>query len=168
MFELVRPQMDLYAEWLEAHREWGPGTHEDGFAIGQDADVDTEQGFRAWVDRLHRDPGELWWVVEDGRVLGGATFRSLDDERLPRLGHVSYGIRPSARGRGAASWALGELLTYAAGRGVDPVLAVCRDDNVGSIATLEHFDATLQETKDDDGVRVRHYALSTARFRPLH
>lgn len=163
MLELVRPQVDLYEAWSEAHREWGPGEHEDGFGIGQDADVDSERGFREWVDRLLHEPGDLWWVVEDGRVLGGVTFRSLSDERLARLGHVSYGIRPSARGRGVASWALGEILTHAATLGVDPVFAVCRDDNAGSIATLEHFGATLLETKDDDGVRVRHYALSATR-----
>ena len=162
MLELVRPQAELYDEWSEAHREWGPGTHEDGFAIGEN-DVDTERGFRAWVDRLLSDPGDLWWVVEDGRVLGGGTFRSLDDERVSRLGHVSYGIRPSARGRGVATWALGEMLDYGAKLGVDPVLAVCRDDNAGSIATLEHFGAVLRETTDDDGVRVRHYALPATR-----
>lgn len=159
----MRPRVDLYAEWLEAHREWGPGSHEDGFAIDESIDVDTEPGFRAWVDRLLRGPGDLWWIIEDGRVLGGATFRSLDDERLPRLGHVSYGIRPSARGRGVATWALGELLAHAARQGVEPVLAVCRDDNVGSIATLEGSGAVLQEIKDDEGVRVRHYTLSVTR-----
>ncbi|MBO4160576.1 hypothetical protein [Micromonospora antibiotica] len=31
MPELIAPAVQLYDAWREAHAEWGPGWHEDGF-----------------------------------------------------------------------------------------------------------------------------------------
>lgn len=159
MFELVRPRAELFDAWSRAHREWGPGAHEDGFGIGVDDDVDTVEGFRTWITRTGQDSGELWWIVEDGEVLGGIALRAADDERVQRLGRFGYGVRPSARGRGVATWALGEVLRHAASSGIDPVLAFCLDDNAGSIATLEHHGATLEAVEQHGAVRVRRYAI---------
>lgn len=159
MFELTRPNPELFEGWSEAHREWGPGLHEDGFGIGPGDDVDTVEGFRAWVARIERDSGQLWWIVENGKVLGGIALRAADDERVHRFGHIGYGVRPSARGRGVATWALREVLARAAASGIDPVLAFCRADNAGSIATLEHHGAKLEAFEQHGTVRVRRYAI---------
>ncbi len=159
MFELVRPRADLFGEWGEAHREWGPGLHEDGFGITSDDDVETVEGFRDWVARVKQGPAELWWIVEDGEVLGGIALRAADDERVQRFGHLGYGVRPSARGRGVATWAIGEVLRHAASLGIDPVVAFCLDDNAGSIATLEHHGATLEAVEHHGTARVRRYAI---------
>jgi predicted acetyltransferase len=166
MLELLPPQVELRDAWTEAHREWGPGLHEDGFGISAQDDVDSEHGFREWIDRLNHSRGSLWWIVENGQVLGGIALRSPDDERVGLFGHVGYGVRPSARGRGVATWALGQTLERAAGMGIDPVLAVCRDDNAASIATISHFDATLLSTEQHGEVRVRRYALAAAHVVP--
>jgi predicted acetyltransferase len=117
------------------------------------------RGFRAWVAQINRGPGDLWWIVEDGEVLGGIALRAPDDGRVERFGHIGYGVRPSARGRGVATWALGEVLRRAASSGIDPVLAFCLDDNAGSIATLEHHGATLEAVEQHEAVRVRRYAV---------
>lgn len=159
MFELVKPRAELFEAWSEAHREWGPGLHEDGFGIGSDDDVDTDKGFRDWVARIEQGPGELWWIVEDGKVLGGIALRAADDERVQRFGHIGYGVRPSVRGRGVASWALGKVLRHAESLGIDPVLALCLDDNAGSIATLERHGATLEAIERHGTVRMRRYAI---------
>jgi predicted acetyltransferase len=46
--------------------------------------------------------------VEGDRVPGGIAMRhELDDVLLHAGGHIGYGIRPSARRRGLATWALG-------------------------------------------------------------
>lgn len=159
MIELVRPRTELFEAWAEAHRAWGPGLHEDGFGISADDDVNTFEGFRAWIARAQQDSGELWWIVEGGEVLGGIALRSADDERVHRFGHIGYGIRPSARGRGVATWALGEVLRHAASSGIDPVLAFCLDNNAASIATLEHHGAELEAVEQHGHVRVRRYAI---------
>ncbi|PZE32231.1 MULTISPECIES: GNAT family N-acetyltransferase [unclassified Curtobacterium] len=167
MLELVRPQTALYEAWAEAHAEWGPGVHEDGFGITAQDDVGDEDGFRTWVGRLHARPGALWWIVEDGRVLGGIALRAPGDAAgVQRFGHVGYGIRPSARGRGVATWALGQVLAHASRVGIDPVIAVCRDDNDGSIGVLEHYDAVLLSTERRGGVRLRRYAIARSHRRP--
>ena len=166
MLELVRPQTALHEAWAEAHAEWGPGLHEDGFGIAAHDDVDSDDGFRTWVGRLRAEPGVLWWIVEDGQVLGGIALRAPGDPSVQHLGHVGYGIRPSARGRGVATWALGQVLAHAARVGIDPVVAVCRDDNAGSIGTLEHYDAVLLATELREGTRLRRYAISRSHKRP--
>lgn len=159
MFELVKPHAELFGAWSEAHREWGSGLHEDGFGIGSNDDVDTVEGFRDWIARIEQDSGELWWIVEDGEVLGGIALRAADDDRVHRFGHIGYGVRPSARGRGVATWALGEVLRHAAALGIDPVLAFCLDNNAASIATLERHGATLDAVEQHTTARVRRYAI---------
>lgn len=102
MLELVRPQTALYEAWAEAHSEWGPGAHEDGFGITAHDDVGDEDGFRTWVGRLHARPGALWWIVEDGRVLGGIALRAPGDAAgVQRFGQSGTGSAPR---RGAEAW----------------------------------------------------------------
>jgi len=159
VIELVRPRVELFEAWSEAHREWGPGLHEDGFGIGSEDEVDTLEGFQAWIAWTQQSSGELWWIVEDGKVLGGIALRSADDERVHRFGHIGYGIRPSARGRGMATWAVDEVLRHAESSGINPVLAFCLDANAASIATLEHHGAKLEAVEQHGDVRVRRYAI---------
>lgn len=166
---LVRPRFGLRDGWTDAHREWGPGLHEDGFGIGPQDDVDTEDGFRAWVGALRHDPADTWWIVEGDIVLGGIALRHGDDQdaRIRRHGHLGYGIRPSARGRGIAAWAVRQVLVHAAAIGIDPVIAVCRDDNAGSVAVLEGFTSEWTDTEQHGDVRVRRFALRATGTSPL-
>ncbi|GAA1671601.1 GNAT family N-acetyltransferase [Kribbella yunnanensis] len=141
---LVEPSVDLYDAWWEAHEEWGPGLHEDGFGVAATDDVDSPDGFVAWVARLQASSGTCRWIVEDGRVLGGIALRH---ELNERTGHIGYGIRPSARGRGLATWALGEILNEARARGMARVLLVCVDDNEASARTIERNGGVLEEVR---------------------
>ncbi|WCN84150.1 hypothetical protein [Micromonospora sp. LH3U1] len=55
MPELVAPTVHLHAAWLEAHDEWGPGLHEDGFGLRSTDEVRSPEGFdlcparRYWI-----------------------------------------------------------------------------------------------------------------------
>src|ERR1700722_4908929 len=81
MPELIPPTARLHAAWLEAHAEWGPGQHEDGFGLHPSDEVDSPAGFAAWLTRLASQPDPAQraaghrclyrWIVEDDRVLGG-------------------------------------------------------------------------------------------------
>jgi hypothetical protein len=53
VLQLIHPTASLYEAWMEAHLEWGPGLHEDGFGLTATDDVDTVDGFTRWVDQLH-------------------------------------------------------------------------------------------------------------------
>ena len=136
---LVAPSDDLATEWREAHAEWGPGFHEDGFGLTADDDVSSAQGFSDWVERLRGDAECTYrWIVNGERVVGGIALRHGNDAEIERLGHIGYGVRPSERGPGVATWAVREMLMLAAGMGMTGVTAVCEVDNAASIATLEH------------------------------
>ncbi|MFF1820079.1 GNAT family N-acetyltransferase [Kribbella sp. NPDC058245] len=141
---LVEPSTDLYDAWREAHVEWGPGLHEDGFGLAASDDVESAEGFAAWVARVRAGEGTSRWIVEDGRVLGGIGLRHQLNERT---GHIGYGVRPSARGRGVASWALGAILREARVLGMRRVLVVCLDDNPWSARTIERNGGVLDEIR---------------------
>ncbi len=134
--DLVAPTTRLHAAWLDARDEWGPGVHEDGFGLHPSDEVDSPEGFAAWVARRCDEPGSVCrWIVEDDRVLGGIALRLGPGDFVRRFGHIGYGIRPSARRRGLATWALGRMLVEA--RGLDRVLVVCEDGNAASMRTIE-------------------------------
>ena len=173
MAELIPPTTRLHAAFLDCRDDWGPGLHEDGFGLGADDDVESPGGFAAWVDeRLRRThpvgtpcPAERHatprWIVEDGRVLGGIALRHVFDDEL---GHIGYGIRPSARRRGLASWALGEMLVEArAALGVDRVLIPCLAGNLASARTIERNGGVLEGFRDSPHGPVRRYWIDLGR-----
>jgi predicted acetyltransferase len=143
---LIEPTVDLYEAWLDAHRDWGPGVHEDGFGLDARDEVGSPKGFAAWVARLRAesDRGTCRWIVEDGRVQGGIALRHRLNERT---GHIGYGIRPSARGRGLATWALGQMLCQAQVLTIDRVLVVCASQNLASAKTIEKTAASSTKSE---------------------
>jgi predicted acetyltransferase len=170
MTELVLPTTDLQAAFLDCRDEWGPGSHEDGFGLDPDDDVDSPEGFAAWVGqriRLTHGAGEPCpaerhssprWIVEDGRVLGGIVLR----HHFDRLGQIGYGLRPSARRRGIMHWALGEMLTEArVVLGLDRVLIPCLADNLASARTIESRGGVLEGIHHFEHASVRHYWVTT-------
>ncbi|MFR9779153.1 GNAT family N-acetyltransferase [Micromonospora sp. MS34] len=173
MPELVAPTVGLHAAWLGAHAEWGPGVHEDGFGLRPTDEVGPPAGFAAWVARLtdQSDPAKpldadrvhctYRWIVEDDRVLGGIALRhELNDRLLHGGGHIGYGIRPSARRRGLATWALGRMLDEARALGLDRVLVVCATDNVASARTIERHGGVLEDVRDSALDPVRRYWIT--------
>ncbi|WP_309108721.1 GNAT family N-acetyltransferase, partial [Arthrobacter sp.] len=78
-------------------------------------EVDWQAGFRAWAARLADESGRCtyWWIVDDEQILGGIALRHQNHELAARAGHIGYGIRPSSRGQGLATWALGQVVDEA-------------------------------------------------------
>jgi predicted acetyltransferase len=172
MPELILPTTRLHAAFLDCRDDWGPGLHEDGFGLCADDDVDSPDGFATWVQQRVRlthpagDPcpdekhGSPRWIVEDGQVLGGFALRHKFDDLLGRVG---YGVRPSARRRGLASWALGEMLREARALGLDRALLVCKEDNVASARTIERNGGVLEGVRDTELGRQRRYWIALDR-----
>jgi predicted acetyltransferase len=72
-------------------------------------------------------------------------------------GHVGFGIRPSARRRGLARWALRAVLLQARSLGLERVLVSCDDGNVASARTIEANGGTLEDVRERDGGPKRRY-----------
>ncbi|WP_442544475.1 GNAT family N-acetyltransferase [Arthrobacter sp. KN11-1C] len=163
---LVRPSVALHAAWMEAHKEWGDGLHEDGFGLVETDDVRSLEGFRVFVDRLlvkkaslGDDGGTLRWIVEEGKVLGGIALRHESAQDAEVLGHVGYGLRPSARGRGLAAAALREMLYLARARNMDRVVLACFVDNVPSVRTIERCGGVLSRVVTTERGEVGRYTI---------
>jgi predicted acetyltransferase len=161
MPELIAPTARLHAAWLEAHEEWGPGLHEDGFGLGPEDEVESPSGFAGWVAGLvgqaqaERAGCTYRWIAEGDRVLGGIALR----HEPSAFGDIGYGIRPSARGRGLATWALGRMLNEARALGLDRVLLVCAAGNLASAATIERNGGVLEGVRDTELGPARHYRI---------
>ena len=56
---LIAPTGGLRTAWLEAHGEWGPGVHEDGFGLLETDDVESPAGFEAWLVLVMCEAGNI-------------------------------------------------------------------------------------------------------------
>ena len=157
MLELIAPTVRLHGAWLEAHAEWGPGLHEDGFGLAPSDEVDSAAGFTAWIARLNESKATFRWIVEDDRVLGGIALRHEFDDYVRWAGHLGFGIRPSARRRGLATWAIDRMLEEAE---MDRVLVVCATDNLASARTIERAGGVFEEVRDTEYGPVRRYWIA--------
>ncbi|WP_328584699.1 GNAT family N-acetyltransferase [Streptomyces sp. NBC_00370] len=167
MTELTAPTTRLHSAWLQAHAEWGPGLHEDGFGLRPSDEVESPAGFAAWVALLAdastpkavaAGQGCTYrWIVEGDRVHGGIALRHGPNDEVRQFGHIGYGIRPSSRQRGLATWALGQILDEARALGLDQVLIVCEVDNLASVKTIERHGGVFEEIRDTEHSPVRRY-----------
>jgi predicted acetyltransferase len=173
MPELIAPTTSLHDSWLDARDEWGSGVPQDGSGLHPGDEVDTAAGFAAWVGRLLAeadtsvppDPGRVhasyFWVAEADTFLGAITVRhALTDFLLRAGGHIGYSIRPSARRRGLATWALGSVLPEARALGLDRVLVTCRDDNLASARTIEKNGGVLEDVRATELGLTRRYWIT--------
>ncbi|MGY1501360.1 GNAT family N-acetyltransferase [Streptomyces sp. QTS52] len=173
MPELITPTGRLQSSWLAACDEWPPGAHQDGtgLRLAPDDGLDSPEVFAQWVEQLRQQSdrsvavGEghvhatYWWIVEDGSYLGAVDLRHyLNAVLLDIAGHIGYSIRPSARRRGLATWALGAVLHEARTLGLDRVLVTCDDDNVGSARTIERNGGVLEDVRTTEvGIKRRYW-----------
>lgn len=173
MLELIYPTVRLRDSWLAARDEWGPGVQLPGAGLHPDDDVDSVAGFSAWVRRLTdeantalppsegRVHADYWWIVEDGTHLGAITLRhALNDFLLRAGGHIGYGVRPSARGRGLAAWAVRSILPRAQQLGLDRVLITCDDSNAASARTIEKVGGVLEDVRQTELGLTRRYWIT--------
>ncbi|MEU4623675.1 GNAT family N-acetyltransferase [Actinoplanes sp. NPDC023801] len=157
MPELIAPTARLHASWIESRDEWGRDVHQDGAGLREGDEVDSPEGFGAWVAGLNAaelEPPDGWvpcsfrWIVEGDQYLGAIALRhELNDFLLEAGGHIGYGVRPSARRRGLASWALGAILPEARERGLDRVLVTCNVTNTASARIIERHGGVLEDVR---------------------
>ncbi|GAT74405.1 GNAT family N-acetyltransferase [Microbacterium hydrocarbonoxydans] len=172
---LIRPTTDLFDSWAEAVAEFG-GVHIDG--SGMQAPVTPDRStLDALIEKaelladtsaalpegsVHND---LYWIVDDGELLGFLSFRHELNEWLREAGgHIGYAVRPSRRRQGHASAALRLALARAREIGLDRVLVTCDDENVASARTIEGAGGVLQDVSDQSErghAMLRRYWIET-------
>ncbi|MTB71909.1 GNAT family N-acetyltransferase [Arsenicicoccus sp. MKL-02] len=175
MPQLIAPTTRLHRSWLESLDEWGPGVHQDGASLPPHVEpLCHADGFAAWVEQLLLQadptaerphgyvPATSLWVVEGDAYLGAIQLRhTLNPHLIEVGGHVGYGIRPSARGRGLATWALAAVLPRARRLDLDSILVTCDDTNLASAAVIERNGGELEDVRElAPGARTRRYWIA--------
>ncbi|MFE3545303.1 GNAT family N-acetyltransferase [Nocardia sp. NPDC059177] len=159
---LIAPTSRLHRAWLDAHAEWGPGRHEDGFGLTAADEIDSATGFAGWIRRMAGESAQTTyrWIVDDSQVLGGIALHHQLDDHVRWAGHIGFGIRPSARGHGLAGWALGCMLERARRLGMDRVLLVCAAGNNASARTIRRGGGVLEGVVDTELGPAQRYWIT--------
>ncbi len=105
-------------------------------------------------------PHTTFWLVEDGEIIGVSSLRHRMTERLRRLGgHIGFGVRPSAQGRGVAKELLKQTLAQAGHLGLSEVLVICLKENVASSRVIRANGGILESeysVPEYDGLLQRY------------
>ena len=114
-------------------------------------------------------PNTTFWLVEDGEIVGVSSLRHHMTERLRLLGgHIGFGVRPSAQGRGVAKELLKQTLTQAGHLGMSEVLVICLKENTASSRVIEANGGRLESeytVPEYDGL-LQRYAISIDKVAP--
>ena len=73
---------------------------------------------------------------------------------------IGYGIRPSARGRGVATWALRSVLPRASALGLEKVLVTCDDSNLASAQVIMKAGGVLEDVRPTELGLTRRYWIA--------
>lgn len=91
-------------------------------------------------------PHSTFWLVDGVEVVGVANLRHrLTDSLRIEGGHIGYGVRPSARGRGFGTRILALTLPEAASLGIAQALVTCAKSNLASSAVIRANGGVLQD-----------------------
>jgi predicted acetyltransferase len=158
---LSRPCMELHNEYLSFYQEWvDSGEVMIPWVISKDP-----SDFQGMIEfLLNNEKGEnlpdgwvpsstYWLVTEDRKVVGAINIRHhLTEKLLNAGGHIGYGIRPSERRKGYATKLLSLSLEKAKELGLEKVLVVCDEGNMGSEKTIRK-NGGVQDTSyvEEDG-----------------
>lgn len=150
--ELAEPDVTLRQEFIEYRQEFKAAN--EPFVHGQlsEATADFAGLLRKWSDGAREInlpeghvPGSVYWLVQNGRILGTARLRHrLNENLMHEGGHIGYEVRPFERRKGYATLILTLMLGKARDRRLGRVLVTCDKDNTASARTIQKNGGILE------------------------
>ena len=95
----------------------------------------------------------------DGELVGRVSVRfALNDWLAREGGHIGYGVLSRFRRKGYATKMLRRAVDLAHHEGVDPLLIVCDEDNLGSATVIERCGGVFESLATNEiGTMIRLY-----------
>jgi predicted acetyltransferase len=160
---------DALDDLLAEYRAAGDGSGAEAGAI-RNGYPGTEGYIEFWL-RIAREgwtergyvPTDTWILFRDGRALGDLRLRRILTPELERDGgNVGYAVRRSERGKGYATFMLGEACRRAAQLGIARVLLTIETDNAASLRVAEKCGGVVwDDVIADDGETLRRVWIAT-------
>ncbi|MDJ0711869.1 MAG: GNAT family N-acetyltransferase [Woeseiaceae bacterium] len=142
MFTLTEPTAEYEQSYRSYIAELG---NSERYPFTLDFDYDDFPALVALLNNYSRGiglpdgwvPNTTYWLLEDGEIVGVSSLRHRMTEKLRRVGgHIGFGVRPGAQGRGVAKELLRQTLYRAKLLGIAEVLVVCLKENVASARVI--------------------------------
>lgn len=125
--------------------------------------------YEEWLEKLKNDEegkniewgiSETYILVDNNKVLGMLNIRyTLTNKRAEIYGHIGYGVRPSERKKGMATYMLKEALIKCKQRGMTEVILGCYEDNIGSAKTITNNGGILYKRSKMRNKNAEYYKI---------
>jgi predicted acetyltransferase len=95
----------------------------------------------------------------DGELVGRVSVRFELNEWLAREGgHIGYCVLPAYRRQGYATGMLRQGIELAHHEGVERLLVICDEDNIGSVVVIERCGGAVEgSATSEEGMAIRRY-----------
>ncbi|TDQ40895.1 GNAT family N-acetyltransferase [Aureibacillus halotolerans] len=166
--QLITPNVAYEQDYKAFYQDW----QDSGRAIIPSVAKDLPADFAGYVQRLNDNaqgigleegivPNSTFWLVneENNEVLGAVNIRHQLTPYLERVGgHIGFGLRPTARGKGYAKTMLALSLKEAKSLELEKVLITCDVDNVTSEKTiLKNGGRRSTDEQTEEGIIVHRF-----------
>lgn len=173
--KLIKPNTRFHAQYRAMMEEWlADGSRLAPWTLS--LPYESSEDFAALVHRCEEvERGEnldgyaantTWWLYDDvqDQLIGVGNLRHwLTDSDGQLWGHIGYGIRPSERRKGNATFLLQALLREANTLGITEVLLGAYSINIASWKTMERCGAqflrNVLEDPSDPHSEIRQYLI---------
>lgn len=158
--ELKESYVDYISEWIEAKEKIVP--------LSSDSkNLSFEDMLDKWKEESNTEvlsrrlvPANTYFLVDDNnKIYGCLNFRHFLNDHLRYIGgHIGYGVRPSERNKGIASYMLKLALELIDNKyRLDKVLVTCDKNNIGSVKSILNNNGILENEIVDEYKTTQRY-----------